>query len=131
MRSGEGKRRKPKYQKVIKIDLMTINAFRRPSKSDKIEPRRHPDTLAVAHNEAGEGERGEADGNCGVDVDVGDGGYDTDEGDNDRRIAIGYRKMIMEMLTLWCDKHIHDASSKVKTRSGSFSFCSWDTSRLL
>ena len=33
---------------------MTINAFRRPSKSDKIEPRRHPATLEIAHKEAGE-----------------------------------------------------------------------------
>ena len=44
--------------------LRTINAFRRPSKSDKIEPRRDPATLAVAHDEAGE-----AGGDCdGVDV---------------------------------------------------------------
>ena len=74
---------------------MTINALRRPSKSDKIEPRRHPATLAIAHNEAGGG----------------DGHDDSLDGDN--------------------DKHIQDASSKVKTRSGFFSLCSCDTSRLL
>ena len=79
---------------------MTINALRRPSKSDKIEPRRHPATLAIAHNEAGGGDG--HDDSC----DVG-----TDDGDN--------------------DKHIQDASSKVKTRSGFFSLCSCDTSRLL
>ena len=39
---------------MIKVDVRTINAFRRPSKSDKIEPRRDPATLADAHNEAGE-----------------------------------------------------------------------------
>ena len=43
--------------------MRTINAFRRPSKSDKIEPRRDPATLAVAHDEAGEagGDRGVVD----------------------------------------------------------------------
>ena len=41
--------------KAVKIYLMTINAFRRPSKSDKIDPRRDPGTHAIAHSEAGEG----------------------------------------------------------------------------
>ena len=103
---GRRKKEEAEIPKGYKTDLMTINAFRRPSKSDKIEPRRHPDTLAVAHNEAGE--RGEADGHREKDVDVGVGGdntvgvggYDTDEGDNDRRNAIGHGKMIMEMLTV-------------------------------
>ena len=104
MRSREGKRRKPKYQKVIKIDLTTINAFRRPSKSDKIEPRRHPETLAVAHNEAGE--RVEADGHREEDVDVGVGGDNTvgvggdDTDENDWRIVIGKGMMIMKRLTV-------------------------------
>ena len=43
------------HRKVIKVDLRTINAFRRPSKSDKIDPRRDPGTHAIAHSEAGEG----------------------------------------------------------------------------
>ena len=51
---------------MIKVDVRTINAFRRPSKSDKIEPRREPATLAVAHNEAGE--EGDGEGGDGVDV---------------------------------------------------------------
>ena len=41
--------------KAMKVDLATINAFRRPSKSDKIDPRRDPGTHAIAHSEAGEG----------------------------------------------------------------------------
>ena len=44
-----------KDRKAMKVDLTTINAFRRPSKSDKIDPRRDPGTHAIAHSEAGEG----------------------------------------------------------------------------
>ena len=82
---------------------MTINAFRRPRKSDKIDPRRHPATLEIAHNEAG-------------------GGDNSDDVDDDNDEDVN---------TYDDDKHIHDASSKVKTRSGFFSFCSCETSRLL
>ena len=88
----------------MKVDLATINAFRRPSKSDKIDPRRDPGTHAIAHSEAGEGlvnaqqdelcrhvivdislpseaveRRAGHDDTGGVDV----GGDDNDEGDND------------------------------------------------
>ena len=95
--------------------LMTINALRRPSKSDKIDPRRHPATLAIAHNEAGEGDG--HDDSCDIDTYNGDDDKHIqdadDDNDNDDH------------------KHIQDASSKVKTRSGFFSLCSCDTSRLL
>ena len=92
--------------------LMTINALRRPSKSDKIDPRRHPATLAIAHNEAGGGDG--HDDSCDVGTDDGADDkhiQDADDGDD--------------------DAHIQDASSKVKTSSGFFSLCSCDTSRLL
>ena len=120
---------------VVKVDLLTINALRRPRKSDKMEPRRHPATLADAHRDAGgESDEGDVGDFGGVDGDV--VGENNDDADNGNHIHDPKSKLktklsnhtdkdvIVNTYFEDEDKHIQEASSKVNTRSGFFSLCS-------